>query len=193
MKKDCNGKRCFIIGIPIVLFLIISGSIMTGHVFKKQNEVISENQDAQLLYAAETIDRNIARVIMDTRADMDYVINRRGFVEAEGIWRMTGNYDDLMGRMSDNRLTQERLISNIIAVNRDGEVMFSTDGSLEYYFPKVDRETDLRPCIRDDGRVFLVLFGESEHGDIFYGALIDMCLFYTEILGEALINIIMSC
>lgn len=156
------------------VLLMIVGMVMLAQTFTHYNSILLTRQDAQLQEMAKAADESIAQQLNNINQDLIYVLNRRGFVEAEDKWASGGNEEDLLFRMQENLVAQNPLIRTILLV-QDGEILLSSDGSTDYYFPD-SGEGHLLPCIAGDGTLYLALTAETEHA--VYAAAVDVAAWY---------------
>lgn len=157
------------------ILLVIGGVLMLAQTFTYYNELSLERQDRQLQDMAEAADESIAIQLNNLRADLSYVLGRRGFLQAEAEWMETGRTEELLFRMQENLVAQNPLIQTMLAI-RDGEIVLSTDGITDYEFP-VSREETLQPCFGGDGTMYLALMAQTAQAD--YAALINVASWYT--------------
>ena len=161
----------------IALILVISGVLMLAQTFTHYNELFLQRQDRQLQDMVQAADENIAITINNLQEDFDYILQRRGFMLAESEWTETGETEDLLFRMQENLIAQHPLIKAMLAI-RNGEILLSTDGVMNYYFPS-GWNGELQPCFAGDGTMYLALFNAT--ADVQYAALIDVSAWYANL------------
>lgn len=161
----------------IALILVISGVLMLAQTFTHYNELFLQRQDRQLQDMVQAADENIAITIHNLQEDFDYILQRRGFMLAESKWVESGETEDLLFRMQENLIAQHSLIKAMLAI-RNGEILLSTDGVMNYYFPS-GRNGELQPCFAGDGTMYLALFKST--ADLQYAALIDVSAWYANL------------
>lgn len=159
---------------------------MVGRVFNKYEDAILAGEDEQLFGLARSVDRSVDSYLSRYDGDLDYVIDRPGFLEAEELWRTTGDPDLLLLRLEEDLLMRDELIP-VMLVLRDGVPLLSTDGRTDYAFPpgagREEGEGAIRPCVDGDGRVYLAFLREREDG-LAYAALMDLPGFYQRVAGD---------
>ena len=181
MTRTGKERRKFLVLLTLGLLLVVTGLVMLSRVFSQYNALLSASQDEQLYYLARAIDRNMDNILDNCREDFKYVINRRGFLEAEHAWQEGGDAEKLKVRMQENLITQNDLFHAMLAVEGD-QVLVSTDDSLDYRLILEAGAPALRPCIGADGTVYLALLETAAAGDVQYAALLDLKLFYGQVV-----------
>lgn len=147
--KGLRHRRTWLnIGLAAAFLLVISGVALLTHTFSDYNELSLQRQDAQLQDMAQAADENIAVQLASFRKDLNYVLGRRGYVQAELQWSQTGDTADLLFRMQENLVAQNALVRAVLAISA-GEIFLSTDGSVDYLFP-AGTEAGLQPCFAGD-------------------------------------------
>ena len=184
--KPCKFGKCRVpLVLLAVLLLIGSGMGLVGRVFEQNENVMVQNQDAQLLGLAQSVDRSVVSYLSRYATDLSYVTGRRGFLDAEETWLATGESEDLLFRMEESLIMQYQMTHAMLAI-RDEKIILSTNGSTDYYFPKqAGREGDVSiwPCMDDGGNIYLAFLYQNPSG-VVYAAIIDLSFFYGRIAGE---------
>lgn len=179
MESKKLRQRLFYLTMVLVVILIFVGGLLLLRAFNQFNRQILQSQDQQLLDVAKATDQSIAAIFDRYCEDMEYVTERRGFLEAEEIWRTTGKTEDLLYRMEENLLAQNSRIVNLAAVV-DGKAIFSTTGKTDYTFPASQTpvgETDIMICADSEKQPYLVFLYDKE--DIGYAAVMELDVFFT--------------
>ena len=184
MEKKSKRRRRFFIELVIVFVLIALGTVMIARVFAQYGQTLLKNQDEQLYHLAQAVDRNIDGLLEQCEANLNYVVNRGGFLEAERVWLDTGESDALLQRMRENLLTENELISVMLAEDENG-IVLSTDGKTDYKFLERAGSGSLRYCMDPDGRLYLTFLCENET-HVRYAALMDLNAFYMYIVSDEL-------
>ncbi len=156
------------------ILLIVIGSVLLAQTFRGYNELSLSRQDRQLEEMARTIDHNMASLLEGLQEDLIYVIGRRGFVEAEATWQQTGDAEELLSRMQENRLSTQTMVHAMLTIQGD-TILLSSGGNTDYYFPS-GMEGALQPCFAGDGSMYLALFADGQHAR--YAALVSMADWY---------------
>lgn len=159
------------------LLLVVSGVVMLARTFTHYNALFLTRQDDQLAEMASAADENIAVQLNNLRADLTYVLGRRGFVLAEETWAGGGGTEDLLFRMQENLVSQNQLIHALLAL-KDGTIFLSTDGRTDYRFP-AGADTALRPCFSPEGTLYLALIERTDKAA--YAALLDVRSWFAEL------------
>lgn len=177
-----KGIKPHIKGVILLLaaaiLLVVLGVVLLAQTFTHYNELSLARQDSQLQDMARAADESIAVQLDNIRGDLEYVLGRRGFVEAEAEWADSGNADDLLFRMQENLVAQNPLIHTILLI-RDDQILLSSDESTDYFFPDSGNET-FQPCIAGDGTLYLALKAETTHA--VYAALVDTTRWYSTLV-----------
>ena len=184
MRTEQKIKRRFIIELVVVLVLILAGLFMIASAFTSYSQVIINNQDEQLFHLAQAVDRNIESILERCEENLDYITKRRGFLEAETLWRETGETEELVFRLEENILAKDEMISSILAMN-GSQVILSTNGNTAYEFLHEVGSDKIRYCTDENEKVYLA-FVYDAGGNFGYAALVDLDKFYHQIVGEEL-------
>ena len=176
MRKD---RRRLLLDLLLgtAMLLVIGGILLLGNTFTAYNELFLSYQDRQLREVADATDENIAGLVDNLSADLDYVLARRGFVTAEQQWAQTGNTQQLLFRMQENLASQNPMVHAMLAFQGD-QIFLSTDGNTDYLFPD-GREGILSPCYARDGTLYLALFSRTEAAE--YALLVDAAAWYNDL------------
>ena len=86
--------------------------------------------------------------------------------------------------LQNNPLIREALITDFLCL-QDGRVLLSASGRTGYTFPvggSLDGRDRVRPCVAENGAVYLSFQLEGERG-LWYAALVDLSLFYRQVAG----------
>jgi len=159
------------------VLLIVSGFVMLMQTFTRYNELSLRRQDVQLQEMVSAADHYISIQLKNFRADLDYVLERRGFIQAEALWKETGETDQLLFRMQENLISQDPLTDAMLAI-RDGQIVASTDGVMDYRF--VDGlDNEIQPCFAGDGTMYIAVIGRTEYA--VYAALIHAERWYASL------------
>lgn len=168
----------FVLTMIAVALLVGIGMTMMLRTFSQFSAMTLDNQDQQLMDVATAVDYSIADCFDRYCSDLAYVTDRRGFLEAEEIWRTTGDLEELQFRLEENLLAQSESIQTVIAVSK-GNVICTTDGRYDYTLPVTRTGLDLVDvgiCLDGENTAYLAFVLERE--DISYGALMPLPYFY---------------
>ena len=182
VKKAEKPKRRFWAGVGGALLLTLLGIVLVIQVITQYGQIFMKNQDDYLLHLAQSVDKNISNLLDRYEYSMNYVTSRRDFREAQERLRQDGDSARMLELLEESLLNQEELIAAVL-VAEGGEVILSTDGKREYSFLPGSGLEILRPCVGGDGAVYLALTHEEE--GLLYAALLDLDLFYDQLVSRA--------
>lgn len=165
MKKHAPGLL-----LCTAALLIVLGVSMLANTFARYNGLFLQRQDTQLKEMTSAADENIAVQLTNFQENLNYVLNRRGFRQAELQMENNGEPADMLYRMEENLITQHPLIRSMLCI-RDGKVLLASDGSTDYTFPR-GLEGKMQPCFSSDGVTYLALLEKTE--SFTYAALVDL-------------------
>lgn len=97
---------------------------------------------------------------------------------------LAGQPEELLQLLQNNPLIREALITDFLCL-QDGRVLLSASGRTGYTFPvggSLDGRDRVRPCVAENGTVYLSFQLEGERG-LWYAALVDLSLFYRQVAG----------
>lgn len=178
MESKKRRQLYFVLTMIAVAALIICGTILAFRSFNRFSRQVLSDQDERLMDVAEAVDHSIANCFDRYCEDMEYVTGRRGFLEAEELWRQTGDTEDLLYRLGENLLAQNQRIADMTAVV-DGQVICSTSGKTDYTFPASETpigKSDVLICVDSENIPYLVFLQDKE--DISYAAMMELTSFY---------------
>ena len=184
MKEKRERNSRFLWAILGSCLLVFAGFVLIGQAFTEFGQIFLRNQDEQLYHLAQAVDRNIDSLLDGYGNNLDYVIGRRGFLEAEAEWLETGREENLLFRMEENIVAQDEMIIAILAI-RDGEVALSTDDQTEYTIMNESGTEKLRTCKNQTGDIFAAFISEGANG-MSYAAVMNLDQFYHHIVGDQL-------
>ncbi len=159
------------------MIMVISGVAVMSQTFAHYNALSLARQDDQLEEMARTVDESLAMLITDLREDLNYVLNRRGFEQAEQQWIESGDTENILFRMNENLVMQSPLIHELLAI-QEGKIILSTTGRTDYFFP-AGMDGQLSPCYLGDGTMYLAVIDQIS--DVSYAALISVERLYREL------------
>ena len=134
MKRILKDKRAYSIVAGISVVIIIVGFVMISRVFDKYDLLVKENVDGQLLRLTRSVDRSVESYL--------------------------GRYVDNLIHITDheNALEVETEEFEAILLVQGEKVLASSTEGVNYFFPeqeKSSREINLRPCLDDQGVIYL--------------------------------------
>ena len=177
MKTKGYNRQIFYLLLTATIVLIAASVIMMQRTFSHHNALSLRRQDSQLENMAQAADAGMASYLSSFRDELRYVINRRGFLNAENAWHESGSTADLLSRMQENLITANPLIHNMLAIQEDKIILASTD-SRDYYFPD-GMAGSLQPCFSGDGAMYLALIEEGQHAR--FAVLLSMHDWYAQL------------
>lgn len=185
MRLCKSGKYRVWLALAAILLFVGSGMVMIGRVFEQNEEVALQNEDAQLLGLARSVDRSVVSYLSRYASDLTDITGRRDFLEAEEIWLTTGESEALLFRMEEDLAARYQMTHGVLAI-REEQILLSTSGSADYHFPReAGREGDVSiwPCIDGEGEIYLAFLYQNPSG-VVYAAIMDLTQFYWRIAGD---------
>lgn len=146
----------------VSVMIIILGFVMISRVFDKYDVLVKGNVDSQLLRLARSVDGSVEGYLGR------YVDNLIHITEHEDVLAVG---------------TEE---FEAILLMQGEKVLASTTEGINYFFPeqaKSSREINLRPCLDDQGVIYLAFVREKQDG-VQYAALVDLKEFYQKAAGN---------
>lgn len=191
MKKlelVCGTRRRFFAALGAALLLIAAGLAALYRTIGSSREQMLAGYDHQVMGIAEAVDRDAASTLEYYGEALEYVVGRRGFLQAEQQWLAGGDAGPLRRRMEENLVAQAEAVRAVLAL-RDGAVALSTNGRVDYAFPQGDPCTGTRRlmrCVDGSGNNYFAML--YRRGDVCYAALLCVRCLYQEIMGDALVS-----
>ena len=168
-----------------ILLLAAIGMTMIFRVFARNEEVLLQNEDSHLIGLAQSVDRSVVSYLDRYAANLDYISERRGFLEAEHTWLATGESEDLLFRLQEAIVARSEMTKAVLVLwNR--EIVLSTDGNTAYHFPSEGGAVggiSIWPCYDAEENIYLAFLKENESGAV-YASVIDLALFYQRVAGD---------
>lgn len=174
-----------ILMLAAILLLVAIGMTMIFRVFEHNEEVLLHNEDSQLIGLARSVDRSVVSYLGRYATNLDYISQRRGFLEAEHTWLTTGESEDLLFRLQENLVARSEMTKAVLVL-WDREIVLSTDGDTEYHFPDeggAAGDISIWPCHDAEGNLYLAFLKENKSGAV-YASVIDPALFYQRVAGD---------
>ncbi len=122
-------------GLACGLILIISGFIMTARVITQYKNLAVAARDDQLLGLARSVDRSVSSYLRRYSDNLTNAVERWSFIVAERTYLETGMATELLAQMRDNSVVQDELITAMLLLNSEGELVISSDRRTDYYRP----------------------------------------------------------
>lgn len=189
MKRLLRDKRSYSILAWISVLIIILGFVMVSRVFDRYDVLVKENVDSQLLRLARSVDRSVESSLGRYEDNLIHTTNHEDVWAAEKLWQKTGDAQPWIERMENSQLKESEGFSAVLLMQGE-KVVASTKKDGNYFFPKQEkdfREINLRPCLDDQGTVYLAFMRETERG-FQYAALVELREFYEKAAGNILLQ-----
>jgi len=178
LKTKGNQRFWISLLLGAALLMVITGVMVMSQTFAYYNELSLARQDGQLEETARTVDESMTMLMTDLREDLCYVLERRGFLQAQQGWLEGGDTEDMLFRMNENLVMQSPLIYAMLAV-REGEIVLATSEDVSYHFP-AGMEDLLSPCYASDGTMYLAV--QEMRESVSYMALLSVERMYEELV-----------
>ncbi len=171
--------RSFYALLILSVFLTISGAVMMARVLHQAAQLVIATQSNHLRGLVASADRMLKLEFDDLYTDLDYVLERRGFVLAESTYLETGDETDLLYRMGESLVGRRENMATVIAI-RDGEICLSTNGSTDYVMHGELESRQMVLCTDGDQQMYLAFL--VSRGEMTYAALMDIRQCYEDIV-----------
>ena len=162
-------KKRRIPALLLAILLIGLGLVMTHRVFIGFRKNIIAQHEEKLSDIANSVDRSAQGFFYTYRETLDYIIGRRGFVEAEKLWLDSGAEEELLIRMKENLLMEDLRVRAILALCQ-GEVVLSTNGDVGYQMEPLS--DDLALCFDGSGTPRLAILQHKP--EVSYAAVVEL-------------------
>ena len=111
-------KLKHIAALTLASFLVILGFVIASHVFRDfKNNVIQQHGD-KLKDVVSSVDLSAEGYFHLYRDSLEYITDRKGFLEAEQQWMKTGEAEPLLERMENTPLLRDMHAQTILAVKK---------------------------------------------------------------------------
>lgn len=189
MKGLLRDKRSYSILAWISVLVIIIGFVMVSRVFDNYDVLVKENVDSQLLRLTRSVDRSIESYLGRYQDNLIHTMNHEDVRAVEQLWQDTGDVQPWIKKMEESQLKESERFSAVLLMQGE-QVVASTKSDIDYFFPdqeETEGEINLRPCLDNQGRVYLALIRESE-SNLQYAALVDLREFYQKAAGNIVLQ-----
>lgn len=177
-----SGKKKSVKKMIIALLLIVDGIILMNVFFFHYSYELLNSHDKQLMSIARVVDLNIKGMIENYRGDLSFLLNKSEYIEAEKLWKETGNATELQNKLRDTFMMADRRSENIL-VSEDGEVRVFAISNKQYR--KVDGAgTETVQFYTDEAGTYYVAISVSRDNTS-YSVLVNALEFYYRIQGAA--------
>lgn len=189
MKRLLRDKRSYSILAWISVLVIIIGFVMVSRVFDNYDVLVKENVDSQLLRLTRSVDRSVESYLGRYVDNLIHTMNHEDVRAVDRLWQETGDVQPWIEKMEESQLKESEGFSAVLLMQGE-QVVASTKSDIDYFFPEQEEtegEINLRPCLDNQGRVYLALIRESE-SNLQYAALVDLREFYQKAAGNIVLQ-----
>lgn len=187
MKKYRYSKTWGGMLIGGMCLLLFAGIFLLFVVFGTLEESVRKNVDNRLFAMAEAVDKTTENCLKYDRNYLNAAIEREEFSKAEQIWAETGEERVWKQAVAGSALGISKEFADVCLMQEE-QVLISMREET-FYFPALEQtegEEILRPCIGEDGTVYLALVKNTDR-EFQYAVLIEAAGFFknlTEISGK---------
>ena len=170
----------------IVSVLLIGSGIIAGAILiRDSRRIVIQGQETSLNNLAGSADRNISNIIRKFQDDIYYISTRTGFQEAEQGFVEEGKSADLWFWLRDNSLTQNELVSAMIATQDGKTVLASHEAFREGYVFYESLGWDFAQLWKGPGdSYYMGITFQTPSRSLRYAALIDLEEYYRQVAGN---------
>ena len=174
----------------IVSVLLIGSGIIAGAILiRDSRRIVIQGQETSLNNLAGSADRNISNIIRKFQDDIYYISTRTGFQEAEQGFVEEGKSADLWFWLRDNSLTQNELVSAMIATQDGKTVLASHEAFREGYVFYESLGWDFAQLWKGPGdSYYMGITFQTPSRSLRYAALIDLEEYYRQVAGNEVGN-----
>lgn len=183
MKQEQSFKAWDKILTGSIGLMILVGIFLMLVIFGKFDGFVKENVDNRLSVMADAVDKTTKISLRYYEDSLTYVSESEEFLDAERIWEENGNETVWKQAAAGSSLGSLEEIAGVCLMKED-EVLISM-GEETFYFPMVEKaegEMILRPCIGEDGTVYLALVRNTERS-VQYAVLLNATAFFGRLAG----------
>ena len=174
MKLDFRKRIVLYLVLLMAVMLLLTGILLMTETFAGYNQLSLDRQDDRLKEMAYAIDDSMTWQLNNVQKDMEYVVGRRGFAEAERQWLEQSSTERLEYRMEECLVNGNPIIESMLAMY-ENEILVSTNGRKDYRFLPGTGE-NIVPCYDSDGEMYLALLKDT--AALRYVALVDLQNWY---------------
>lgn len=175
MKLDFRKRIVLYLVLLMAVMLLLTGILLMTETFAGYNQLSLDRQDDRLKELAHAIDDSMTWQLNNVQKDMEYVVGRRGFAEAERQWLEKSSTERLEYRMEECLVNGNPIIESMLAMY-ENEILVSTNGRKDYRFlPGMEEHMVL--CCDSEGEIYLALLKDT--AALRYVALIDLQNWYS--------------
>ena len=174
MKLDFRKRIVLYLVLLMAVMLLLTGILLMTETFAGYNQLSLDRQDDRLKEMAYAIDDSMTWQLNNVQKDMEYVVGRRGFAEAERQWLEQSSTERLEYRMEECLVNGNPIIESMLAMY-ENEILVSTNGRKDYRFlPGMEEHMVL--CCDSEGEIYLALLKDT--AALRYVALVDLQNWY---------------
>ena len=175
MKLDFRKRIVLYLVLLMAVMLLLTGILLMTETFAGYNQLSLDRQDDHLKKMAHAIDDSMTWQLNNVQKDMEYVVGRRGFAEAERQWLEQSSTERLEYRMEECLVNGNPIIESMLAMY-ENEILVSTNGRKDYRFlPGMEEHMVL--CCDSEGEIYLALLKDT--AALRYVALVDLQNWYS--------------
>ena len=175
MKLDFRKRIVLYLVLLMAVMLLLTGILLMTETFAGYNQLSLDRQDDRLKELAHAIDDSMTWQLNNVQKDMEYVVGRRGFAEAERQWLEKSSIERLENRMEECLVNGNPIIESMLAMY-ENEILVSTNGRKDYRFlPGMEEHMVL--CCDSEGEIYLALLKDT--AALRYVALVDLQNWYS--------------
>ena len=175
MKLDFRKRIVLYLVLLMAVMLLLTGILLMTETFAGYNQLSLDRQDDRLKEMAYAIDDSMTWQLNNVQKDMEYVVGRRGFAEAERQWLEQSSTERLEYRMEECLVNGNPIIESMLAMY-ENEILVSTNGRKDYRFlPGMEEHMVL--CCDSEGEIYLALLKDT--AALRYVALVDLQNWYS--------------
>lgn len=161
------------------LILLAGASIvLTAVVVGKYEHLVKENVDSGLSATADTVDKMLKNNLEKYRECLRDISESEALLEGEQLLAETGEGDLWIKAVQNSILGDQEEIQSVFLMS--GEKILLSTSTNNYHFPAVEKEHPVRPCIGEEGQVYLAFLVKTER-NLQYACLIDAQSFFEEL------------
>lgn len=161
------------------LILLAGASIvLTAAVVGKYEHLVKENVDSGLSATADTVDKMLNNNLEKYRECLRDISESEALLEGEQLLAETGDGDLWIKAVKNSILGDQEEIQSVFLMS--GEKILLSTSADSYHFPAVEKEHPVRPCIGEEGQVYLAFLEKTER-NLQYACLIDAQSFFEEL------------
>lgn len=140
-----RGKG-FSIAVTAIVLLLIFAAALILKTYRDYTDEFIRQQEQHQLELTQSVDRNLAALLTQSRNSLEYIIHMEPFQKAEKQWLQSGKNGDILRYLTENHLEHNELIAGI-AVLQDGKFIRDEHGRPTHQFINDDAGALERVCV----------------------------------------------